>query len=118
MRFHQLIFPEILYLLLTFLNSKRNLLINGWKLIKPNGILVYSTCSLSKKQNEDVVGWFLTNYKNAQLETIPNIANIKTAPLKISDYNNIDLSKAVRFDPIHSNTSGFFVAKFRKIKES
>src|SRR5436305_15203886 len=104
MRFHQLIFPRILcVLLLTLLNSKRNLLINGWNLIKPNGILVYSTCSLSKKQNEDVIGWFLTNYQNAQLETIPNIANIKTAPLKISEYNNnIDLSKVVRFDPIHS----------------
>ncbi|RIA95926.1 S-adenosyl-L-methionine-dependent methyltransferase [Glomus cerebriforme] len=97
---------------------QRNLLKNGWNLLKPDGILVYSTCSLSKKQNEDVIGWFLANYQNAQLETIPNIANLKTAPLKIREYNNIDLSKLVRFDPIHSNTSGFFVAKIRKVKEN
>ncbi|CAB5192698.1 unnamed protein product [Rhizophagus irregularis] len=97
---------------------QRNLLRNGWSLLKPDGILVYSTCSLSKKQNEDVIEWFLANYKNARLETIPNIANLKTAPLKVNEYNNTDLFKLVRFDPIHSNTSGFFVAKIRKIKET
>jgi len=95
---------------------QRNLLKNGWNLLKPDGILVYSTCSLTKKQNEDVIEWFLTNYQNARLETIPNIANLTTAPLKISECNNIDLFKLVRFDPIHSNTSGFFIAKIRKIK--
>jgi len=37
----------------------------------------------------------------------------------MSEYdNNVDLFKVMRFDPIHSNTSGFFVAKIKKTKES
>ncbi|CAG8451977.1 5277_t:CDS:2 [Funneliformis mosseae] len=96
---------------------QRDLLQNGWNLLKPGGILVYSTCSLSKKQNEDVIGWFLANYQNAQLETIPNIENLKTAPPKVCK-SNVDLFKVARFDPIHSNTSGFFIAKIKKIKRT
>nr|CAG8483772.1 7254_t:CDS:2 [Entrophospora candida] len=121
-----------------FLNPKRlnnlfdlqkNLLKNGWELLKPGGILVYSTCSLTRKQNEEIIEWFLLQNKeqNAVLEQIPNIENMKTVtPLPITtptdDDNNclkninniINLSKTVRFDPIHSNTSGFFVARLRK----
>ncbi|CAG8760851.1 8993_t:CDS:1, partial [Gigaspora rosea] len=93
----------------------RNLLKNGWTLLKPGGILVYSTCSLSHKQNEDVIGWFLSHYPNSKLEPIPNINNMTVAPLKKSRYIDVDISNAVRFDPIYSNTSGFFVARIRKL---
>ncbi|RIB04716.1 S-adenosyl-L-methionine-dependent methyltransferase [Gigaspora rosea] len=94
---------------------QRNLLKNGWTLLKPGGILVYSTCSLSHKQNEDVIGWFLSHYPNSKLEPIPNINNMTVAPLKKSRYIDVDISNAVRFDPIYSNTSGFFVARIRKL---
>ncbi|CAG8689045.1 8034_t:CDS:2, partial [Cetraspora pellucida] len=87
------------------LYDKRNLLKNGWSLLKPGGILVYSTCSLSYKQNEDVIGWFLSHFPNSKLEPIPNINNMTVAPLKKSKYVEVDISNAVRFDPIYSNTS-------------
>ena len=98
-------------------------------MLKPGGIIVYSTCSLTRKQNEEIIEWFLRQNKerDAKLEEIPNIENMKTAPppppplntIPTDDYlkdinNNIDLSKTARFDPIHSNTSGFFVARLRK----
>ncbi|CAG8705542.1 5439_t:CDS:1, partial [Dentiscutata heterogama] len=51
---------------------------------------------------------------NSKLEPIPNINNMTVAPLKKSRYIDIDISNAVRFDPIYSNTSGFFVARIRK----
>ncbi|CAG8491282.1 7694_t:CDS:2 [Ambispora leptoticha] len=92
---------------------QRKLIINAWNLLKTGGILVYSTCSLSRKQNEDVIGWFLSEHMNdAILEPIPSIGTLKTAPLR--NNNNIDISNAVRFDPLISNTSGFFVARIRK----
>lgn len=102
---------------------QRNLLSNGWSLLKPGGILVYSTCSLSRKQNEDVIEWFLLNHKgDARLEVIPGIENFNFAPPKVNSNNgdsssNQDLlANVARFDPIHSNTSGFFLARIRKFK--
>ncbi|RHZ89839.1 hypothetical protein Glove_9g291 [Diversispora epigaea] len=95
---------------------QRNLLNNGWALLKPGGILIYSTCSLSRKQNEDVIEWFLLNHKDeAKLEIIPDIENFNLAP-KIINSNQDLLSNVVRFDPIHSNTSGFFLARIRKFE--
>mmetsp|Transcript_19180 Transcript_19180/g.23604 ORF Transcript_19180/g.23604 Transcript_19180/m.23604 type:complete len:701 (-) Transcript_19180:1699-3801(-) len=42
---------------------QKKLIQSGYKLLKPGGILVYSTCSLSTNQNEDVVSWLLEEYK-------------------------------------------------------
>ncbi|CAG8520474.1 4321_t:CDS:2 [Paraglomus occultum] len=92
---------------------QRQLIVNGWSLLKPGGILVYSTCSLSRQQNEDVIGWFLSKYSDARLEEVPLTPQLRTAKIRRSQYD-IDLSMTVRLDPICSNTSGFFVAKIRK----
>ncbi|KAG9292965.1 hypothetical protein G9A89_016327 [Geosiphon pyriformis] len=92
---------------------QRNLLENAWKLLKPGGILVYSTCTLSPKQNEDVIGWFLTQHLDSKLEPII-IGDLKTATIKKTQYM-ADLSLTVRFDPVISKISGFFVARIRKI---
>lgn len=43
----------------TITNLQKKLLTNGFKLLKPGGTIVYSTCSFSRKQNEDVITWFL-----------------------------------------------------------
>lgn len=108
---------------------QRNLMANAWSLLADDGLMVYSTCSLSIKQNEENVAWFLHVYaKEAILESIPCISDIdiKSAPIKRgwqvpdlqeSNRANIELaieSNCIRFDPIVSSTSGFFVALFRK----
>lgn len=89
-------------------------------MLKYGGIMVYSTCSLSIKQNEENVAWFLKEFKKeAQLEQIPEF-NIKPAPIKkvpdIQEQLQIEIETyCIRFDPISSRTSGFFVARFKKI---
>ncbi|KAI9503727.1 S-adenosyl-L-methionine-dependent methyltransferase [Coemansia spiralis] len=112
------------------------LLENGWRLLKPGGILVYSTCSLSRYQNEYVVGGFLSRHgeDEASVERIPAIedAIIATAPIWMPEneseqaQNNFSDRKgifermvhAVRLDPSVSNSSGMFVARIRKLKGS
>ncbi|KAK9763740.1 hypothetical protein K7432_009338, partial [Basidiobolus ranarum] len=46
----------------TITKLQRDLIARGWSLLKPGGILVYSTCSLSRKQNEDVIEWFIRSH--------------------------------------------------------
>ena len=38
---------------------QRRLLRSGFGLLRPGGLLVYSTCSFARAQNEDVVAWLL-----------------------------------------------------------
>ncbi|KAM0975258.1 hypothetical protein ACFX13_018605 [Malus domestica] len=90
---------------LTVLQLK--LLTNGFRLLKAGGILVYSTCSLTVAQNEDVVRQFLEGNPCAELQVIDAAENW---PCK-----NGRVPNTLRFDPLTSKTSGLFVAKFSKL---
>ncbi|XP_068305029.1 uncharacterized protein [Pyrus communis] len=90
---------------LTVLQLK--LLTNGFRLLKAGGILVYSTCSLTVAQNEDVVKQFLEGHPCAELQVIDAAENW---PCK-----NGRVPNTLRFDPLTSKTSGLFVAKFSKL---
>ncbi|KAI3669442.1 hypothetical protein L6452_40677 [Arctium lappa] len=83
------------------------LLTNGFKLLKVGGYLVYSTCSLTHAQNEDVVEKFLSLNASAELLEIDGS---KSWPCKSGR-----IPKTLRFDPLTSRTSGLFVAKFTKV---
>ncbi|KAG7539551.1 S-adenosyl-L-methionine-dependent methyltransferase [Arabidopsis suecica] len=84
-----------------------NLLRNGFRLLKEAGTLVYSTCSLTHAQNEDVVDQFLAENSSAELQ---EIEMAKDWPCKSGR-----TPKTLRFDPSTSATSGLFVAKIRKL---
>ncbi|KAK7346338.1 hypothetical protein VNO80_20855 [Phaseolus coccineus] len=83
------------------------LLTNGFRLLKVGGSLVYSTCSLTVAQNEDVVEQFLKENRTAELTEIDAARNW---PCKGGC-----LPKTWRFDPLTSRTSGLFIAKFTKL---
>ncbi|KAK4791236.1 hypothetical protein SAY86_031649 [Trapa natans] len=90
---------------LTVLQLK--LLTNGFQLLKVGGSLVYSTCSLTIAQNEDVVEQFLQENASAVLQ---EVEGAKSWPCRSGR-----IPKTLRFDPWTSQTSGLFVAKCSKI---
>lgn len=89
----------------------------GWKMLKNGGTMVYSTCSLSIRQNEDNVAWFLGKFPEAKLTKIPDFG-ISPATIK-QQHIDTELQQQIeefclRFDPMTSRTSGFFVVRFTK----
>jgi len=91
--------------------SQKKILRNAFRLLKTGGILVYSTCSFCKNQNEDVVQWLIQNEPAAQL--VPILFSHKTPATTGS------LQHTLRFYPKWTGTSGMFIAKIIKkdIKE-
>ncbi|KAJ2157487.1 hypothetical protein GGF46_004459 [Coemansia sp. RSA 552] len=109
------------------------LLENGWRLLKPGGVLVYSTCSLSRFQNELVVGGFLDRHPadEARVDPIPFAdGEIATSaiwqPESDEEWSHDGLDRyqrvvprmhsAVRLDPRVSNTSGMFITRITKLR--
>jgi 16S rRNA C967 or C1407 C5-methylase (RsmB/RsmF family) len=95
------------------------LIVSGFNLLKPGGLLVYSTCSLSIEQNEGVVTWLLKNHKDSFV--IP----VKFPLAKGSRIGDGTLEGTVRFLPSLATTQvtdsaaslyggGFFLAKIGK----
>ena len=82
--------------------------------MKQNGILSYSTCSFSKRQNEDIVTWLLDKEPNAVVERVPGSEKFPVAPNLPNTDPRLDC-KVLRFTPADSQTSGLFVARIRKI---
>lgn len=79
---------------------QKQLITHAYSLLKKNGILVYSTCSLEPEENEDVINHLLSE-TGAKLEKI-NL-NIKSSN-----------EPYLRIWPQENDTEGFFVAKIRK----
>ena len=46
---------------------QRKLFKSAFNALKPNGTLVYSTCTFAKEENEDVINEFISEYENAKL---------------------------------------------------
>jgi len=90
---------------------QNRLLTNGFNQLKVDGVLIYSTCSFSRQQNEDIVTRFVHAHDDCMLEPLPFFNY--SIPCKYSGNGSM-----ARFDPFHSNTSGLFVARMRKKRKN
>jgi NOL1/NOP2/sun family putative RNA methylase len=95
---------------------QKELLKSAHRCLKPEGILVYSTCSLEPEENELTVDWFLNKFEDIKLLStnidIPFASKglTKVFDDKISD----EIKNCIRIWP-DSGMQGFFIAKFKKI---
>jgi 16S rRNA (cytosine967-C5)-methyltransferase len=70
--------------------------------VRPQGRLIYATCSLSRKENEDVIAAFLRAQADFMAE----------APAR--DFGGLSHGRGVTFLPASYDTDGFFVACLRR----
>ena len=96
--------------------TQKQLIETAFNILKQNGTLVYSTCSLEPEENEAVVDFLLNKYENAELEEI-RLSNIKRSEPILEFENNKyngEIKKCLRIWPQDNDTEGFFVAKIIK----
>ena len=82
---------------------QQNILETCAKYLKPNGQLIYSTCSIFKEENDSIIDKFLqknTNFVYSKIE-IPDLENNTEKINKIQLYQN-------------EETDGFFMCKLQK----
>ena len=88
-------------------------------LVKPGGIVLYSTCTITVAENEKIVAWALKTYPNIQLLSVPeklqelNISNVASPGYCIAELSYEQSNKLCRFD-CGNETVGFFIACFKK----
>ena len=74
-------------------------------LVRREGRLVYSTCSITTEENERVISSFLV--KNAEFETMPTLSDLGSP-------GRGSLTNCRRFYPHSDHTAGYFIAKMKR----
>jgi 16S rRNA (cytosine967-C5)-methyltransferase len=92
--------------------SQAAILAAGANALRPDGVLVYSTCTVSQTENEHVIAAFLNSHPDFSLDDLsaelPGLAASSPGPL--SDYED----RTVLTLPHRDNTAGFFIARLRR----
>lgn len=86
-------------------NIQFDLLTTAADLLKEDGILVYSTCTIDEKENEGMVKRFLAAHPNMMLAPLNTLAS--------TDHLHVD-NGTLQVLPQQFDGDGFFVAAFKK----
>lgn len=93
---------------------QEKLLKNAEKLLKQEGVVVYSTCTFAPEENEAVVSKVLEE-TDLELEKIQtNVEHVRGVKNFQDQSFGEEMSKTVRIYPHHLGSGGIFVARFRK----
>jgi len=85
---------------------QQRILADVWPALKEDGILIYSTCSYSKEEDEEILEWMRSQFR------------IKSCELRVNEsWNIIESSGGYRFWPDKVKGEGFFIACCRKLDE-
>lgn len=102
---------------------QRELLDHAAELVKPGGVLVYSTCSLEPEENIENIHWFLENHKEFKTSSLTNYVPAetlwqwKTVERTTDSGGHVEEDLAsghIQLLPSRHGVSGFFAARMVK----
>jgi NOL1/NOP2/sun family putative RNA methylase len=92
-------------------NLQKRIILRAFDLLRPEGILVYSTCTYNPDENEGVVDYLLKS-RPARLTPLEVHVPMDPGITKWRDVTyDIEVQKAARFYPHRVHSVGFFMAR-------
>ena len=88
---------------------QKELMKSAYQVLKPGGVMVYSTCTLSYAENLGNVKWFLEHYPDMKSSSFADqFAHLTEREKEEAKQGYLELL------PFEHNTDGFFIARFVK----
>jgi 16S rRNA C967 or C1407 C5-methylase (RsmB/RsmF family)/NOL1/NOP2/fmu family ribosome biogenesis protein len=91
---------------------QREIIAAAWAMLRPDGILIYSTCTYNSEENEKNLAWWASQ-TNLQSLAIDSEKTANTG-IETIDYQNI---VGYKFMPHRSKGEGFFAAFVQKLSD-
>lgn len=96
--------------------QQKNLVLHAFDMLKPRGIMVYSTCSILVEENENIVDYLINQRRNARVaETDVAVGKDGFASFRSENFNG-SLVRSKRIYPHVHNMDGFYYCKITKIE--
>ncbi|MGV3487856.1 MAG: RsmF rRNA methyltransferase first C-terminal domain-containing protein [Tuberibacillus sp.] len=93
---------------------QKDILDHAYKMLRPGGTLVYSTCTFSPEENEEQIAQFVQRFPDMAIEPIEKIGGVSDGVPEWSNSPIPELKNAARLWPHHLKGEGHFVAKLIK----
>ena len=93
---------------------QRSVIMSGAEMLKPGGIMLYSTCTFSKLEDEETIKYLLTNRDDFELVDIKPYEGFSHGFEDSSEDAAMNISKTVRIFPHKMEGEGHFVALLKK----
>ena len=92
---------------------QREIVKQAISMLKPGGMMIYSTCTFSPEENEQIIAWVLREFPEIQLIPMKGYEGFSEGRPDLAD-GNPELKKCVRIWPHHMDGEGHFVALMQK----
>lgn len=97
-----------------FVGLQRSILKEAVTMLKPGGIMIYSTCTFSKEENEQAIEYLLSLDDSLHLQELPLFDGFDKGHPEWGLTGNEELTKCRRLWPHRIDGEGHFVAMVRK----
>ncbi len=90
--------------------EQRQLLVRGLEALRPGGLLVYSTCTISRRENEDQVTGLLAGAESGDVPTfaVDDLGTLAPGLASPAD------GRCLQVRPDRDRTTGFFICRLRR----
>ncbi len=96
---------------------QKQLLENAGQLLRPGGVMVYSTCSMEPEENEELIKWFLETHQDFQPDNLEAFIKPELASKWLKADKDFQPTKGyLQLLPSRHNLSGFFIARLKKLE--
>lgn len=100
--------------------QQKQLLETAFRMLKPGGTLVYSTCTLEPEEDEGVIDFLIKKYPNVKVdeikkEELPGLKRSKPVLEFNGKKYSKEVEKCLRIWPQDNDTEGFFVTRIKKL---
>ena len=85
---------------------QKRILSDIWDCLRPDGVLIYSTCTYNQEENEGILEWLMDNFEAESIDISHNFDSITPASSEAHGYH---------FYPHKSMGEGFFIGAVRKL---
>lgn len=97
---------------------QREILQSAYRMLRPGGYMVYSTCTFSPVENEEMIGWFLAEYGDMVICPVERCLEFADGrPDLAGAYRTESLRHAVRIFPHRADGEGHFAVLLQKREE-
>lgn len=99
-----------------FAKLQRSIITQAARMLRPGGMMLYSTCTFDPEENEGTVEYLLKEYPEFEILEMEGYEGFANGRPDVSESQNPDLAKTVRIFPHRMDGEGHFLALLRKGK--